>query len=102
MLVRRSQRHVFPPRRGQPPVCELDLVARRPRYRDYAISPELFHWETQSTTSEDSPTGRRYQRHRQEGSSVMLFVGVRDTEVRGPAFSGQSTQSYLGGTVRKE
>ena len=27
------------------------------RYNDYAISPELFHWESQSTTSEASPTG---------------------------------------------
>ena len=26
------------------------------RYNDYAISPELFHWESQSTTSEASPT----------------------------------------------
>ncbi len=30
------------------------------RYRDYAISPELIHWESQSVTSLDSETGRRY------------------------------------------
>lgn len=53
------------------------------RYRDYAISPELFHWESQSTTSSDSPTGRRYQRHRSEGSQVLLFVRLKDTD---PAF----------------
>ena len=29
-------------------------------YRDYPISPTLFHWETQSTTSVASKTGRRY------------------------------------------
>ena len=34
------------------------------RYRDYAISPTLFHWESQSTTSSDSPTGRRYRSQR--------------------------------------
>ena len=29
-------------------------------YRDYPISPTLFHWESQSTTSVASPTGQRY------------------------------------------
>jgi hypothetical protein len=31
------------------------------RYRDYAISRDLIHWESQSTTRADSPTGRRYR-----------------------------------------
>ncbi len=40
-------------------------------YRDYPISPTLFHWESQSTTSVASPTGQRYV----TGSSkVLLFV----------------------------
>ena len=43
-------------------------------YRDYAISPDLFHWESQSTTSVDSPTGQRYLHHRSLGSSILLFV----------------------------
>ena len=43
-------------------------------YRDYAISPDLFHWESQSTTSVDSPTGQRYLTHRDRGSSILLFV----------------------------
>ncbi len=29
------------------------------RYRDYAISPELIHWESQSATAADSATGQR-------------------------------------------
>ena len=29
-------------------------------YRDHALSPELFHWESQNATSVDSPTGHRY------------------------------------------
>jgi hypothetical protein len=33
------------------------------RYRDYAISRDLIHWESQSTTREGSDTGRRYQAH---------------------------------------
>jgi hypothetical protein len=43
-------------------------------YRDYAISPELFHWESQNTTSTDSPAGSRYLRHRVLGTYVVLFV----------------------------
>ena len=29
-------------------------------YKDYAISRELFHWESQSGTSQQSDTGQRY------------------------------------------
>ena len=49
-------------------------------YRDYAISPDLFHWESQSTTSVDSPTGQRYLNHRARGSQVVLFVRHRKHE----------------------
>lgn len=44
------------------------------RYRDYPISPTLFHWESQSTTKTSSPTGRRYVQHQVQGSRVLLFV----------------------------
>ncbi len=44
------------------------------RYRDYAISRDLIHWESQSVTRADSDTGRRYQRHEAMGTSVMLFA----------------------------
>lgn len=40
-------------------------------YRDYPISPTLFHWESQSTTSVGSPTGQRYL---SGASTVLLFV----------------------------
>jgi hypothetical protein len=43
-------------------------------YRDYAMSPSLVHWESQSTTSADSPTGRRYIGHHERGSHVLLFA----------------------------
>lgn len=42
-------------------------------YQDYAISRELFHWESQSGTTVASPTGQRYLRHREQGSHVLLF-----------------------------
>ncbi len=44
------------------------------RYRDYAISPELFHWETQSAASVARPTGRRYLESAVNGWSFFLFV----------------------------
>ena len=40
------------------------------RYRDYAISPELIHWESQSATAADSATGQRYIRQREAGTNV--------------------------------
>ena len=46
-------------------------------YEDYAISDELFHWQSQSTTSADSPTGQRYIRHREQGYTPLLFVRER-------------------------
>ena len=42
-------------------------------YQDYAISQDLFHWESQSGTTVASPTGQRYLRHRETGSHVLLF-----------------------------
>jgi superfamily II DNA or RNA helicase len=44
------------------------------RYKDYAISDRLFHWESQSTTSLASPTGQRYLHHAASGSKVVLFI----------------------------
>jgi superfamily II DNA or RNA helicase/HKD family nuclease len=43
------------------------------RYRDYAINRELLHWESQSTTPADSPTGLRY-RGLGEPSAQLFFV----------------------------
>ncbi|MFF9023036.1 DUF3427 domain-containing protein [Streptomyces eurythermus] len=44
------------------------------RYKDYALSPTLFHWESQNATAADSTTGLRYQKHAQRGSEVLLFM----------------------------
>jgi hypothetical protein len=43
-------------------------------YRDYALSPHEFHWESQSTTSVSSPTAQRYINHEARGSRVLLFA----------------------------
>ena len=44
------------------------------KYSDYAIPERLFHWQSQSTTSEKSPTGQRYIHHKEMGSNIFLFV----------------------------
>ncbi|MFF3504935.1 DUF3427 domain-containing protein [Streptomyces sp. NPDC003247] len=44
------------------------------RYKDYALSPTRFHWESQSTTPENSATGLRYRQHAERGSHVLLFL----------------------------
>jgi superfamily II DNA or RNA helicase len=43
-------------------------------YRDYAISRDLFHWETQNRTSVDSEVGRRYLGQLTNGVRVLLAV----------------------------
>jgi hypothetical protein len=60
------------------------------RYRDYAISRELIHWESQSVTRADGETGRRYQRHVELGTSVMLFARLRSDD-RAFYFLGPAT-----------
>src|SRR4029077_12198446 len=52
-------------------------------YRDFALSPSLFHWESQSTTSSTSPTGQRYIHHRERGSHILLFVRLAKTKPLG-------------------
>jgi superfamily II DNA or RNA helicase len=44
------------------------------RYRDYAISRNLIHWETQSMTRAESPTGLRYRNQAKKGTHVLLFA----------------------------
>ncbi len=46
-------------------------------YRDYPISPTLFHWESQSRTTLASPTGQRYVNGT---SNVLLFVRESDVD----------------------
>lgn len=44
------------------------------QYRDYAISKELFHWESQNSTPADGRVGRRYREHAALGTEVVFFV----------------------------
>jgi superfamily II DNA or RNA helicase/HKD family nuclease len=67
-------------------------------YADRAISPELFEWESQSTTAERSSTGQRYVHHRDRGSSVHLFVRESksaDGQLGAPAYLYAGPMDYL-------
>jgi hypothetical protein len=44
------------------------------RYRDYAISRDRFHWETQNVASVSRPSGQRYIESPGNGWSFFLFV----------------------------
>lgn len=66
------------------------------RYRDYAISRELIHWESQSTTRADSPTGRRFQHHASTGNHILLFARL-SIEERSFVFLGPASYvSHVG------
>ena len=69
-------------------------------YRDYAIGPELFHWESQSTTSVNSPTGKRYLNHASRGSHILIFAREEKENGFGTApylFLGSATYvSHIG------
>jgi len=62
-------------------------------YNDYSINEHLFHWQSQSTTAENSPTGQRYIHHRQQGSKVLLFVREFKSN---QMYGGAEAYTYLG------
>ncbi len=43
-------------------------------YNDYSINETLFHWQSQSSTSDISATGQRYINHKKTGNKILLFV----------------------------
>jgi hypothetical protein len=59
-------------------------------YRDYAISRELIHWESQSNTRSSSPTGMRYCNHVARGTRILLFAR-QNTDERAFWFLGPAT-----------
>lgn len=62
-------------------------------YNDYSINESLFHWQSQSTTADNSPTGQRYIHHKEHDSKVLLFVReFKSDRVTG----GAEAYTYLG------
>lgn len=45
-------------------------------YHDYAVSPRLFHWQTQNSAGPDTSTGKRYVESLSNGWRFHLFVRV--------------------------
>ena len=50
-------------------------------YRDYAISTERFHWQSQNSAGPDTPAGRRYLHGAEEHWQFQLFVRARKGDV---------------------
>ncbi len=61
-------------------------------YNGYAINKNLFHWQSQSTTSETSKTGKRYCHHKAQGEKILLCV--RDSKK--DAWGNTAPYSVLG------
>lgn len=67
----------------------------RTMYRDFAISPELFHWESQNATGPETPTGRRYQEPRSPERQPLLFLRATKKDA-----SGMTEPYFLAGPLR--
>jgi superfamily II DNA or RNA helicase len=62
-------------------------------YKDQAITPTLFQWETQSDTRESSRDGQRYVHHVARGSNVHLFL--RETKTDAPPYLYAGPMTYV-------
>ena len=60
-------------------------------YNDYSINETLFHWQSQSTTPDNSDTGTRYINHKRQGVKIALFVREYKTDS-----AGASAYTFLG------
>ena len=70
-------------------------------YRDYAISLNRFHWESQNKTAIQSVTGQRYVNHVTQGTDILIFTRLtRSTEVGAAPYTclGRATHSEHRGT----
>lgn len=56
-------------------------------YADYPISRELLHWESQSNTTQTSPTGQNIIHHEERDYSILLFARTAKRD-------GQCTMPY--------
>jgi hypothetical protein len=54
------------------------------RYKDRFLGPDVFQWESQNRTRQDSSVGQVLRHHKEEGCSVHLFVR-RTKKIKGSA-----------------
>lgn len=64
-------------------------------YRDYAISAENFHWQTQNNAGPDTPAGRRYIESPENGWRFFLFV--RENKEAAYCAIGPATKVHIEG-----
>ena len=62
-------------------------------YADYSMNDRLFHWESQSTTSDTSPTAERYFHHKERNHHILLFV--REYKGNGAPYMFLGTASHV-------
>ena len=69
-------------------------------YRDFALTPHLFHWESQADQTPESDAAQRYVRDAREGKGPLLFVRESKQDARGET----AAYTFLGsvGYVRQE
>lgn len=49
-------------------------------YQDYAVNERVFHWQSQSRTTDRSPTGQRYINQRHTKHPVLFFIREKKNE----------------------
>lgn len=65
-------------------------------YNDYSINETLFHWQSQSTTTDTGSVGQQYINHRSRGSKVLLFVREFKNDIVGAApYTFLGTVNYV-------
>ncbi|MGO2291723.1 MAG: DUF3427 domain-containing protein [Pseudoalteromonas sp.] len=52
-------------------------------YHDYAISPSLFHWQTQNSARPEHGRGLSYIQHQKTGKTILLFVREQGKDENG-------------------
>ena len=55
------------------------------RYHDYAISENLFHWQSQNSARPDKGKGLSYVSHKKTGKTIILFVREQSNDEYGRA-----------------
>jgi len=56
------------------------LFSESTMYRDFLISRTKLHWESQSNTSQETPTGQNYIHHEKRGYTILFFARFRKSE----------------------
>jgi superfamily II DNA or RNA helicase/HKD family nuclease len=64
-------------------------------YHDYAISPEIFHWQTQNNAGPDTRAGRRYIESPENGWRFFLFI--RENKEASYCSIGPATKIHIEG-----